>query len=107
LCDRHLKISANGAHYSSIYAGFLPLLTVRIRQYNLLLLSGAFYGAVASTYYQLNIEKNAQHKSKLTGEEWMEELLAGHPKESETTWERGLSSMGRHSYLQSLSKQLT
>jgi hypothetical protein len=53
----------------------------RIQQYNLVSLASAFYGgAVASTYYRLNFEKNPQHTSKLTGQEWMEELLAGHPK---------------------------
>ena len=60
-----------------------------------------------SEYTPMGVYARLFGKSKLTVEEWMEELLAGHPKESETTWERGLSSMGRHSYLQSLSKQLT
>src|ERR1700735_844936 len=53
----------------------------RIRRRKFLLLACAFYGgAVASAYYTLNFKKNRQHTLKLTGQEWMEELLAGHPK---------------------------
>jgi hypothetical protein len=50
---------------------------LRIQQINLLLFGGAFYaGATAQIYYKLNFEKNRQHTSKLTGQEWMEELLS-------------------------------
>jgi DDE superfamily endonuclease len=50
------------------------------RRRNLLLaVSASFAGAAAAiTYYGNNFEKNAQHTSKLRGQQWMEELLEGH-----------------------------
>ena len=71
------------------------------RRRNLLLaVSASFAGAAtAITYYGNNFEKNAQHTSRLSGQQWMEELLEGHHRRMKDNL--GISAEG-FSYLRGL-----
>jgi hypothetical protein len=52
----------------------------RIRDRNLAACSAAFSAIAVSIYYSSNFDKKRQHTSRLSGKEWMKELLNGHPR---------------------------
>lgn len=52
----------------------------KIRDRNLLLFATSSSVSATAIYYSANFLKNQQHTSSLSGQQWMAELLNGHPK---------------------------
>jgi hypothetical protein len=58
----------------------------KIRNRNLALMATALFATAVAAYYHSNFVTTTQDDSKLSCQEWMEELLNGHPNKSRITW---------------------